>query len=1150
MLLYGEQRMMRGGPPSPRSGALPSFSGRCLSSATSSRGKGGWLRRMSSGRGRGPGACLPWEPAPPSGMWLSPDVPSSGPPQQGGPPRPPQHGGAGAAAVAAAQGGGGGAEGLLPAPGPPPPSAAGAGVTAEIREAARGGVDAVWMAAAEARRAVRRAGGLPEEARREDLALRARLAENQLRAALAELRLVRAEMRILAKAEAPSPGLPKVPRPPLLSMEPGFSRSSPWSTQPQLSTHPAAFSSTELWDCDLADAFSSGEECIDCGSRVDVHYDMTDRNWYCAQCWFDCYGSWPPTHKKIEPKIVLGKYEVHPHDVLGQGGFSIVRRGRNIETGEIVAVKSYAEMETLDKNDLYYAEDQAFFLEKFLHEVDTFEKLHAVQNVKGKIVKELNARTNDQDRRASWYVPDGLDSKDKKMMGMFTEIPDTDQVFIRLVDYSKDAAGRPAAEEDTDECCVVLELADYTLDEYLQDRQDAQEVLSVDEVHHIFHQLAQVIAALHAKEFVHCDLKPANVMHFPSGRWKLIDMDGIVTTGQEASLADVFYTSLYCSPEFAKSVTEARDVFEVSRLLDVWSLGMLAIELVTLKPLLLEKYYEYEEAGMADKFINFVADPNSVIEVPPAVTNLDPQLADLIGLMLHRDRTLRPSMVEVLLHPFFTGKDSGGARLTLEKTRRSELLKAKESQVQAPRRASRVDRTVVKKRMSCQVVNVPFPSPRALGRIMATMNETSNSSGSENSRSPGNGSRFQDDPAAPPRRIEGAQSSVVEPEPEGNTESRFSVDSAFSDVSDAVTVKELVAPLTAVPEVSERSSEPAVVPYTRVDKAREGGSAPWNANGEEVGGMDNVKARPGLPWDDVVVAASLNVPQVPVIKVPPLQVPTLQLKGLVGPNSTGTLHSPRGPSPRPEECLEAANRHQSPTAAVPPQAINVKPGLSRRRGWSEVSEKVRDVQERFSKLCTHLRNREAAASGMEAVLQAASEAEAMVWQGAAEANPSLPPPPAGAESGCAGGGGGGTGAAVSGAAAAARMEREIVRVGKQLEMVQMDLRRIEEEPSPQRQHQPGAGEGRAGRREGSTTPPTNSFGPRPGPDRAPPRPPGGAAAAHGGGCYRGAAPYLCAQATPEFRHVAMQSALEAELSDQQLESMVFSAELLAAEVLG
>merc|ERR1719487_1448726 len=107
--------------------------------------------------------------------------------------------------------------------------------------------------------------------------------------------------------------------------------------------------------------------------------------------------------------------------------------------------------------------------------------------------------------------------------------------------------------------------------------------LSLPEVGQIFRQLAQIIAALHARNFVHADLKPMNVMHFPSGRWKLIDMDGMVTPGLVAA-DDICYTPLYVAPEMAKQCVAGVQEMEVSRHLDVWSLGMCVCELVTLMP--------------------------------------------------------------------------------------------------------------------------------------------------------------------------------------------------------------------------------------------------------------------------------------------------------------------------------------------------------------------------------------------------------------------------------------------------------------------------------------------------------------------------------------------------------------------------------------
>ena len=52
-------------------------------------------------------------------------------------------------------------------------------------------------------------------------------------------------------------------------------------------------------------------------------------------------------------------------------------------------------------------------------------------------------------------------------------------------------------------CCVVLELADYTLDQFIRHRDYVEDPLTLDEVYSIALQLTQQIAMLHAKDLVH-----------------------------------------------------------------------------------------------------------------------------------------------------------------------------------------------------------------------------------------------------------------------------------------------------------------------------------------------------------------------------------------------------------------------------------------------------------------------------------------------------------------------------------------------------------------------------------------------------------------------------------------------------------------------
>merc|ERR1711972_1035603 len=114
-------------------------------------------------------------------------------------------------------------------------------------------------------------------------------------------------------------------------------------------------------------------------------------------------------------------------------------------------------------------------------------------------------------------------------------------------------------------------------------------------------------------------------MHFPSGRWKLIDMDGMVHPGTTKA-HDICYTPLYVAPELAVQCMAGLEDLDISRHLDVWSLGMAVCELVTLKPVLQGKLEELMDMKV---FLDWLSDSKIDIMVPAEVYNLDPLLGDL-----------------------------------------------------------------------------------------------------------------------------------------------------------------------------------------------------------------------------------------------------------------------------------------------------------------------------------------------------------------------------------------------------------------------------------------------------------------------------------------------------------------------------------------
>jgi hypothetical protein len=92
--------------------------------------------------------------------------------------------------------------------------------------------------------------------------------------------------------------------------------------------------------------------------------------------------------------------------------------------------------------------------------------------------------------------------------------------------------------------CIVMEKGDYSLSSWLSRlKRDADEF----ERRSTLYLISKAVAALHANELVHGDLKPANIMWFTqSHSWKLIDFGSWAAVGHRAPL---HYTLRYAAPE-------------------------------------------------------------------------------------------------------------------------------------------------------------------------------------------------------------------------------------------------------------------------------------------------------------------------------------------------------------------------------------------------------------------------------------------------------------------------------------------------------------------------------------------------------------------------------------------------------------------------
>lgn len=300
-------------------------------------------------------------------------------------------------------------------------------------------------------------------------------------------------------------------------------------------------------------------------------------------------------------KIIRG-YRVRGADLLGQGSFSIVFRGIHLASGEVVAVKT-----PLDASSAGF--------DKFSQEVGLFRLVQRPPRM-------ASMRTRLQSLRGSFRLR--LQSTASLPSSLHTVAAlKSETLLVRMLDYSQEDDGRPSREESDGRCYVVLQLAEVTLADVIQKCADQGAHFPPSDVATLLQHVGRALVLLGSKGFVHGDIKPANIMWFSSGaslgndtadgtppvgagRWKLIDVDGLLTVGEAMDMTGAsFFTPIYCAPELARQISVG-GTCRISRLLDVWSLGVLATEMLAFRPPFEPRYRSFCEAGDPNAFFEWL----------------------------------------------------------------------------------------------------------------------------------------------------------------------------------------------------------------------------------------------------------------------------------------------------------------------------------------------------------------------------------------------------------------------------------------------------------------------------------------------------------------------------------------------------------------
>lgn len=383
-------------------------------------------------------------------------------------------------------------------------------------------------------------------------------------------------------------------------------------------------------------------------------------------------------------QLVMGRYWMHmaDEDVTGEGSSSICRRGEDTKTGRAVAVKYYKAVPDTSARQPRPQEDSRGHPED--GQARTFEEL-----------RDLCAEQYDALTVRTYWESSCLPQEDQAVAALkfrrqvavlqrlqlplqrpsdpslWCSVLDTEStadLFLQLVDYSRDAAGEPAPSADDGQLYIVTELGEYSLLDYLWACWERGAELPKEVVRRLARDIVRVVAALHAKGLAHLDLKPENLMIF-DGRLKLIDVDGCVPIGKSVSLFDstLSCSPAYVAPEWAKfCITEAADpCLAVTPKLDVWSVGMIVCELVTLEPILARRYDEVaRNSGSQSVRYHFYQWLSSQQEAPipfQMIEDFDRDLAAFLSeTLLVCDPARRWSLAQSLLHPYLAESGLAG----------------------------------------------------------------------------------------------------------------------------------------------------------------------------------------------------------------------------------------------------------------------------------------------------------------------------------------------------------------------------------------------------------------------------------------------------------------------------------------------------------
>lgn len=157
------------------------------------------------------------------------------------------------------------------------------------------------------------------------------------------------------------------------------------------------------------------------------------------------------------------------------------------------------------------------------------------------------------------------------------------------------------------------------------------------------------VKTVHRAKIVHCDLKPANFL-LVQGSLKLIDfgISKAINNDTTHIVRDNQMGTLnYMSPEALQESTTGRGgggMIKIGRASDVWSLGCILYEMTYGRP-------PFAQFSMVQRLTR-IMDHGHQIEFPRDPLDGNEDLVDTLQACLQRDPRRRPTIDQLLKHPF------------------------------------------------------------------------------------------------------------------------------------------------------------------------------------------------------------------------------------------------------------------------------------------------------------------------------------------------------------------------------------------------------------------------------------------------------------------------------------------------------------------